>query len=280
MQDRQFGQDGSRWSALTLGCSRIGSFGNPAPTSQIRRVLDMALENGVTVFDTANIYGQGDSEREIGRMLARHKGADAYVLTKVGQKFSTKMKLMRPFKPVLKALSRRSSALRSGVVAQRSAVIGKQFDASELLGEINNSRRRLGRDMLDGLMLHSPTAEALADAAMWDVMGNFKATGKVRHIGVSCDDVATLSAALELPGLDVLQVALDTYRAAGPELIGRIAERKLGLMLREILVLQPGVAVPDALAGVLALPAVTTAIVGTTNPEHLRAAMAAVSALD
>ena len=90
-------------SKLGLGCSTVGSFNNPAPLSQIRGVLAQALDLGVSVFDTADIYGQGDSEREIGRSL-RGRREKAFVITKFGKLFSAKMRLLAPFKPVLKPI--------------------------------------------------------------------------------------------------------------------------------------------------------------------------------
>ena len=70
MMQREFGADGTALPVLGLGCSRIGSLGNPAPMRDMRALLERALELGVNLFDTADIYGQGDSEREIGRLLA------------------------------------------------------------------------------------------------------------------------------------------------------------------------------------------------------------------
>jgi aryl-alcohol dehydrogenase-like predicted oxidoreductase len=79
-------------SRIGFGCGRIGSLGNPASPAQSQRLIELALDLGITLFDTANIYGQGDSERILGRAL-RGKRDRAFVVTKVGQHFSAKMRL-------------------------------------------------------------------------------------------------------------------------------------------------------------------------------------------
>src|ERR1700754_2140628 len=79
---REFGKNGATLPVLGLGCSRIGSLGNPSPMHEIRALLERSLDLGVNLFDTADIYGQGDSEREIGRLLAGRRDR-AFVVTKV-----------------------------------------------------------------------------------------------------------------------------------------------------------------------------------------------------
>src|SRR4051794_35398169 len=95
---RLFCVSGAELSRVGLGCSRVGSMGNTASTREIRATLALALERGINLFDTASIYGQGDSEREIGRLLARRRDR-AFVVTKIGKLFSRRMRLLRPFKP-------------------------------------------------------------------------------------------------------------------------------------------------------------------------------------
>ena len=70
MMRRGFGTSGAALPVLGLGCSRIGSLGNPAPMRDIRALLERSLELGVNLFDTADIYGQGDSEQPADLALA------------------------------------------------------------------------------------------------------------------------------------------------------------------------------------------------------------------
>ncbi len=100
---------GAPVSRLGLGCSQVGSFGNPASLAQSRALIRQALDLGVNHFDTADIYGQGDSERAIGQAIQGRRG-EAFVVTKFGKRFSAKMRLLRPLKPLIKPLLRTRGA--------------------------------------------------------------------------------------------------------------------------------------------------------------------------
>ena len=143
-------------SAVGLGCSRVGSFNNPAPLPEIRATLKAALDLGITVFDTADVYGQGDSEREIGRAL-RGRRDEAFVVTKLGKVFSAKMRALRIVKPLVKAVLPPRVA-RQSISARRDGAIAQDFAPSRFAAAVDGSLRRLGFDYLDGLLLHSPPA--------------------------------------------------------------------------------------------------------------------------
>ena len=83
------------WPRLGLGCSRIGSFNSPYSISDSIALIRRAFELGITLIDTANVYGQGDSESAIGRALRGHRD-EAVIVTKAGTAFSARMALMRP----------------------------------------------------------------------------------------------------------------------------------------------------------------------------------------
>src|SRR5688500_14762754 len=131
MMQREFGADKTAWPVLGLGCSRIGSLGNPVPMRDIRALLERSLDLGVNLLDTADIYGQGDSEREIGRLLAGRRDR-AFVVTKVGKLFSRKMRLMRPLKPLLKPLLAKVRSAKGAVVGQRDANLATDFSPEHI----------------------------------------------------------------------------------------------------------------------------------------------------
>ena len=79
---RSFG-NGVRVSVLGIGCGRVGSISNAVSMREIEATLEVAVEAGINLFDTADIYGQGDSERTLSRLLRRH-GDSLFVVTKVG----------------------------------------------------------------------------------------------------------------------------------------------------------------------------------------------------
>src|SRR5208282_4298942 len=101
---RSFG-DGMRVSVLGVGCGRIASVSNPVPMREIEATLEAAVEAGVNLFDTADIYGQGDSERTLSRLLLRHRDR-MFVLTKVGGRHSRYAGVIRLAKPLLRVVVR------------------------------------------------------------------------------------------------------------------------------------------------------------------------------
>jgi aryl-alcohol dehydrogenase-like predicted oxidoreductase len=277
MQNRAFGPDGTRLPLLGLGCSRIGSFNNKVPMPEIRRTLERAMELGVTLFDTADVYGQGDSEREIGKFLAGRR-EKAFVVTKVGKLFSTKMRLMRPFKPILKPLLARSKGGREAVTGRRDANMATDFSPRHIIAAVDSSLKRLRFEHVDGLLLHSPPAEAAGSLAAGETMAALKRAGKVRHFGISCDDMASLEAALGVPGVDLLELPLDVIDAAEASGLSKaIAQRSIGVLAREVIRFQPTLAPSDAVARAAGREGVTSVILGTSRIPHLEEAVAAVN---
>ena len=264
-------------SRLGVGCSRIGSFNNATPLAEIRETLALALDLGVTVFDTADIYGQGDSERELGRVL-RGRRDQAFVVTKAGKLFSAKMRLMAPLKPILRPLLRAAGAGKA-VTARREGAMAEDFTPARLAGALEASLRRLGSDHVDGFLLHSPPAEALAAPGLAEALAGLKTEGKARFVGVSCDDAAALDAALALPGIDLLELPVDLIAAAANGPAGRsIAARGIRVLAREAIRLAPDLRPPEAVALAARQPGVDCVVVGVSRRDRLRELVAAAKA--
>ncbi|MDQ2633698.1 MAG: aldo/keto reductase [Pseudomonadota bacterium] len=276
MMRREFGVDGASLPILGLGCSRIGSLGNPTPMRDIRMLLERALELGVNLFDTADIYGQGDSEREIGRLLKGRRDR-AFVVTKVGKRFSRKMRLMRPFKPLLKPLVGKAKSASSAVVGQRDANLATDFSPRHITAAVEDSLRRLGFGSVDGLLLHSPpAAEITPDVG--EALAALKKAGKVRHFGISCDDLPALEATLDIPGIELLELPLDVIDATiETGLSNQIGQRAIGVLAREVVRLQPGVPATRALQQAASRDCVTSVVLGTSSARHLEEAVAALA---
>lgn len=273
MMQREFGQNGAALPVLGLGCSRIGSFGNSASLRDIRALLERSLDLGVNLLDTADIYGQGDSEREIGRLLAGRRDK-AFVVTKVGKRFSRRMQLMRPLKPLLKPLL---AMAKSAVVGQRDANLATDFSPKHVTAAAEASLRRLNFDSVDALLLHSPPAAEITPA-VGEALAGLKKAGKVRHFGISCDDLPALKAALEIPGVELLELPLDVIdQAIEMRLTDVIRKRSIGVLAREVIRLQPGIPPAKALRQAAARATVTSVILGTSSVRHLEEAVAALA---
>jgi aryl-alcohol dehydrogenase-like predicted oxidoreductase len=243
---------------------------------QVREVMARALELGVTLLDTADIYGQGDSEREIGRLLRGRREA-AFVVTKFGKTFSWKLALARPAKPVLKRLVG-ARAARRAVAARRGGEMGEAFVPDRLARALESSLRRLRTDHVDAVLLHSPPAAALADPRLGEALTTAKASGKARHVGVSCDDRPALQAALALAApVSLLELPVDLIdQAAADGLMDQVRARRIAVLAREAVRLRPDLSPLDAVAAAAASPHVDCVVVSTSRLDHLEDLVRAV----
>ena len=161
MQYRQLGNSGIEVSALALGTMMFGKWGNPDEPS-CRQMVDAAIDAGVTVFDTADIYDFGVSEEILGRALAGRR--DRVVLaTKVGNAMSDE--------PTERGLSRRW--------------VLKSCDAS---------LRRLGTDYIDLYQMHRPDPDTPIDETL-QAFDELVRAGKIRAIGTSTFSASQLDEA-------------------------------------------------------------------------------------
>lgn len=277
MKMREFGSDGEVLPLLGLGCSKIGSFGNSTPMSEVRRLLVRAVELGVLLFDTADVYGQGDSEREVGR-LVRARPEKLFVVTKVGKRFSAKARMLRPLKPVIKAALAMRAGGASGVTARREEHLQVDYSPAHIVRAVDASLRRLRMERIDALLLHSPQAAAIADPRVGETLLQLKIAGKVRHFGVSCDDMAALEAAVTLPGLTILEVPLDVIDGLRETAVGeRVRHERIAVLAREVIRHQPSLPPLEAVRAAAQRDLVTTVIAGTTKITHLEDMVSALA---
>ena len=254
-------------SRLGLGCGRIGSFNNPQSLRDSEALVRAALDMGVTVFDTSNIYGQGDSEAVIGGALAGGGRDRAFVLTKGGRRFSAKICALLWAKPMVRPLlARRQQG--GGITARRSEELGVDWRPEALMRSLEASLRRLRTDCVDGFVLHSPSAAIVADPAVGAALAMMRSQGKARYVGVSCDDLATVEAALAMPAVTLLELPGDVIAAAG-HLTEDIRRRGIVVIAREVIRQRPDLPPAQAVLAGLDDPMVRCALVGTTNIAHL-----------
>jgi aryl-alcohol dehydrogenase-like predicted oxidoreductase len=269
-------------SVLGVGGGRIGSLNNPVPMREIERMLVAAVEAGINLFDTADIYGQGDSERAIGRLASRHRGR-VFIVTKIGFTHGRYANVIRAAKPFLRLLVKSRSRTQSNVVYARARVMNQDFSVAYLRRAADASRRRLGVDRLDGLLLHDPPLPVLCDPRIADFLHDVSRDGTASHVGVSADSIAKVEAALAIPVVTMLQVPLRVAtEMRRPNIADQLRDRRIALFVREILPKADhdrdcADAVRAALAAAIAPDYVTAAIVGVSTRQHLDGLLAAVS---
>lgn len=258
---------------LALGCARFGSV-NGATPNEAMVLLDLAYHRGVRVFDTAASYGQGDSERVLGRFARRYP--DVCIVTKLGKIVPLKARLLQFAKPLLRALGRRSSRASGAIRASRGDRLGTRFDLAYLKDQFAGSQQRLGLARVPVVLLHSPSAEVIAAGEALAFLDAERRAGTIGLIGISVDDAAAAEAALADPRVQVIQLPLaagddwagamlPTLKACGKAVIAREIFRDADLGRSE------GRAgrLFEALQRVTQAEGVTTTLIGTIRRAHL-----------
>jgi len=275
------------WSGIPisragLGLSRIGSVQSPISPSEAIRLIQVAFDLGINFFDTANVYGQGDSERILASAL-KSKRSQIVIATKAGLLLSSKARLASYFKPVLRPLLRLRKSLAPEAntpnVTSGSAR-SQDFSPDQILRNIEASLRRLRTDYIDLFMLHSPPTSGIDLHSISEALQSAKRAGKIRAIGVSSRSLEDLTSWLNWPGVDAIQVGLNTYNASSPAVLNTASAKGVSIIGRQILSSggsrldagrQPGQALRSA------LQVADVVLFGTTNVTHLRENAAAIT---
>jgi aryl-alcohol dehydrogenase-like predicted oxidoreductase len=211
MNTRKLGKTGLRVSEIGFGGWAVGgnAFGNSygdTDDAVSRAAIRTALELGVTLFDTADVYGHGHSEALLGEVLAQWPGPPPVVVTKGGVNWY-----------------------------RRDGTLEPDWTPLALAHAVQQSLSRLRRDALDVFLLMNPPVEVLDRFKVWDTLDALKRAGKVRCYGVSVAEPADGVWLLEhgCP-VDVLQVAYSVfYQGAGVDLLPLARTRKVGILARE-----------------------------------------------
>jgi aryl-alcohol dehydrogenase-like predicted oxidoreductase len=278
MERRLFG-DGVRVSVLGCGCGRVGSINNTVPMKEIEATLDAAIEAGVNLFDTADIYAQGDSERTVARVLRRHRER-MFVVTKVGGRHSRYAGAIRFAKPLLRLMARSRADFRDAVVKARAATVEYNFQPQDLRLAVDASRRRLRVDQLDGLLLHSPSIGTLRDPKVHDFLADLVSSGRARYVGASVKSLPEVEAALSVSALRMLQVPVAVANMLPDSgVIEHIRQRNIAVFVREILEgVRLGTSSPrEAISRAIAPDFVTAVILGLSTRRHLNDSLAALA---
>jgi aryl-alcohol dehydrogenase-like predicted oxidoreductase len=215
---------------LGLGCARLGSVLG-RDRAEASRLIQSAFDRGIRFFDTANIYGQGGSERILGAALHGRR-EQVMIVTKAGQHFPPWMQVAKPFKQVVRPLIQRNRGGQQMVSKLRAAPLPQNFSDRSLRASIEGSLRRLNTDYADILLLHSPPAEVIANGEALGSLEKIRAAGKTIRIGISCEDAGSGLLALDdrrvetvelplWPATDTTERFLERARHQGVFVIGR-----------------------------------------------------------
>lgn len=270
---------------LGLGCARLGSVLGRDP-AEASRFIDAAFDRGIRFFDTANIYGQGESERRLGAALQGRR-QQVTIVTKAGQYFPAWMNLAKPFKPFVAPLIRQSGAGRSVVSRVREAPLPQDFSARFLRNSVEASLKRLNTDYADILLLHSPPLHVIADGEALGSLENIRAAGKAVRIGISCEDIRPAFLALDDRRVEAIELPLWPSTAATERFLDRAARQDVFVIGRGFMGAAPQDPQQDrwpsaraALIASLARREIDRVLIGTTRILHLDQVLEAVKSTE
>lgn len=243
MNYRPLGDTGLRVSVLGLGTVKLGrnqQVKYPAPfaipdDAAARRLLDAAADLGINLLDTAPAYGT--SESRLGALLEGRR-QDWVLCTKVGEEFDDGRSWF-------------------------------EFSADQVRRSIERSLTRLRTDWLDVVLIHSDgrDVEILERGEVLETLLGLKARGTIRAVGMSHKTMAGGLRALEL-GCDVIMTTLNREDASQADVIARAGRQHCGVLVKKALA--SGHDGLDSLRFAATQPGVSSVVVGTVNPEHLR----------
>jgi aryl-alcohol dehydrogenase-like predicted oxidoreductase len=234
MRLRSFGNTALKVSEFGLGCARIGGVFQSNPRGFLD-LLAFAFDSGITFFDTADMYSQGDSESLIGKAL-RSKRNQIVIASKVGWALPSRRRWAGRIKPLLRPLVRMLKIRRDQLPSVSRGALSQDFSPKYLTAAVEGSLRRLRTDHLDILQLHSPPLDVVERGEWLPALEDLKRTGKVRYYGVAVDSIEAGLAALRYPGVSSIQFTLNLLEPAGAdELFPSALRQGVGGIARECL---------------------------------------------
>jgi len=180
VENRTLGRTGRQTSVVGLGCWQLGGDWGRVDDADALAVLHAAVDAGVTFLDTADVYGDGRSEKLIGRFLRERPDAGVTVATKCGRRAD-------PHVP-------------------------QAFTAGNLRAWTDRSRANLGVDRLDLVQLHCPPTPVFSSDEVFDALDGLVAEGAMAAYGVSVETCAEALTAIARPNVASVQIILNAFR--------------------------------------------------------------------
>lgn len=197
---RTLGRTGWRVSTVSFGAWAIGSAWGDVDSGDSLRALHKAVDRGVNFFDTADVYGDGHSERLLAQ-LKRERDEEIIVATKAGRRLDPH--------------------------------IADGYNAENLSQFIERSLKNLEVEALDLLQLHCPPTEVYYRPEVFAALDDFVKQGKVRYYGVSVELVEEALKAIEFPNVQSVQIIFNIFRQRPADLLfNEVKRRQIGILAR------------------------------------------------
>jgi aryl-alcohol dehydrogenase-like predicted oxidoreductase len=199
MNTRRLGKTNVEVSEIGFGAWAVGGSWGVTDDAESLKAMHTAVDAGVTFFDTADVYGDGRSERLIGQ-LVRERAEQLVVATKFGRRAPLEL---------------------------------AQYTYDNLRGWLERSLENLGVEVVDLVQLHCPPWDVYYEPAVFDACDRLVAEGLVHAYGVSVEKVEEALKAIEYPGVATVQIIFNIFRQRPAELFFEQALRRdVGVIVR------------------------------------------------
>ncbi len=200
MQYRELGRTGWKVSTVSFGAWAIGNAWGAVDDDESLNALRRAVDLGVNFFDTADVYGDGHSERLLAQ-LKRERQEDIVIATKAGRRLNPH--------------------------------VASGYNRANLTAFIERSLKNLETDCLDLVQLHCPPTEVYYMPETFGVLDDLVAQGKIRYYGVSVEKVEEALKAIEYPSVQSVQIIYNIFRQRPAEVFfPRAQQLKVGILAR------------------------------------------------
>ncbi|NMC45798.1 MAG: aldo/keto reductase [Chloroflexi bacterium] len=200
MQYRELGRTGWKISALSFGSWAIGGSWGSTKDDESIAALHRALDMGVNFFDTADVYGDGRSEKLLAK-LRQERSEQFYIATKAGRRLDPH--------------------------------VAAGYNRANLNAFVERSLKNLETDTIDLLQLHCPPTDVYYMPEVFGILDDLVQAGKLRYYGVSVEKVEEALKAIEYPHVQSVQIIFNMFRHRPAELFFKQAKlRKMGVLAR------------------------------------------------
>jgi len=200
MKYRELGRTGYKVSEVSFGAWAIGGAWGPVDEQESLAALRKAIDMGVNFIDTADVYGDGKSERLVGQ-VCRESNEQIYVATKAGRRLNPHT--------------------------------SEGYNKKNLSAFIERSLKNLDIETIDLLQLHCPPTEVYYRPEVFGAMDELVEEGKIRYYGVSVEKVEEALKAIEFPNVQTVQIIFNMFRQRPVELFFEQAKKKkIGILAR------------------------------------------------
>lgn len=200
MKYRELGRTGWKVSEISFGAWAIGSSWGTVEDKDSIAALHKALDLGVNFFDTADVYGDGRSERLLAQ-LKKERKEKFYIATKAGRKLNPH--------------------------------IAKGYNKNNLTRFVEINLKNLNTDCIDLLQLHCPPTQVYYMPETFSVLDDLVKEGKLKFYGVSVEKVEEALKAIEFPNVQSVQIIYNIFRQRPAELFFNEAKKKqVGILAR------------------------------------------------